>query len=114
MKFRNSSLYMQKQTNQMLKSFRNFSRIYINDIIIFFKILDEYINYFSQIFQLFRNKKITLILIKLFFTYSSMILLKQRINNFEILIFEKKIAIIISLRLSESLRDLKYFLNLTN
>ena len=88
---------MQKQTNQMLKSFRDFSRIYMNNIIIFFKTLNKYIRYFRLIFQLFQIKKVNLTFIKLFLTYSLIILLKQRVDNLKILIFEKKIAIIISL-----------------
>ena len=98
----------------MLKSFRDFLRVYINDIIVFFKILDKHINHFRQIFQLFRVKRVNLASIKLFLTYSSIILFKQRVNNLEMSIFEKKIAIIISLRFFKSLRDLEYFLNLTN
>ena len=47
----------------------------MNDIIIFFKILDEYVKHLRQIFQLFQQKRVNLIFIKSFLNYSLIILL---------------------------------------
>ena len=48
--FKNSSFYVQRQTDQMLRLYREFFRVYMNDIIIFSKILKEHIVHFRQIF----------------------------------------------------------------
>ena len=112
MNFKNSSSYVQRQTNQMLRSYRKFSRAYMNDIIIFFKTLKKHINHFRQIFQLFQKRRVNLTFIKFFLKYFFITLLSQKIDNFELFIIAKKIAIITSLQFSISLRKLKYFLKL--
>jgi hypothetical protein len=48
MSFKNFSSYVQRQTNLMLKDLREFVRAYMNDIIIFFKILDEHLCWYTQ------------------------------------------------------------------
>ena len=50
MNFKNSSSYVQRQIDQMLRSYREFSRVYMNDIIMFSKILKKHIVHFKQIF----------------------------------------------------------------
>ena len=97
----------------MLRLYKKFSKIYINDIIIFFKILDEYMKHLRQIFRLFQQKHVNLIFIKSFLNYLLIILLSQRINSLNLLISKKKIVITF-LQFSILLRDLKYFLNLIN
>ena len=114
MKFKNSSLYVQRQTNQMLQSHRKFSRAYMNDIIIFFKTLNEHVKHFRQIFRLFQKRRVNLTSIKFYLNYSFIILLKQKIDNLKLFIIVEKITVIISLQFSISLRKLKYFLKLTN
>ena len=112
--FKDLSSYVQRQTNQMLRLYKKFSKIYINDIIIFFKILDEYMKHLRQIFWLFQQKRVNLISIKSFLNYLSIILLSQRIDNLNLLISRKKIIVITFLKFSTSLRDLKYFFDLIN
>ena len=112
MNFKNSSFYVQRQTNQMLRSYRKFSRAYMNDIIIFFKTLSKHINHFRQIFQLFQKCRVNLTFIKFFLKYFFITLLNQKVDNFELFTIAKKIAIITSLQFSISLRKLKYFLRL--
>ena len=112
MSFKNSSLYVQRQTNQMLRSYREFSKIYINDIIIFFKTFNEHVKHLRQIFRLFQQKRVNLTFIKSFLNYSFITLLNQRVNNLNLSISKKKIVIITFLQFSTSLRDLKYFFDL--
>ena len=113
MNFKNSSSYVQRQTNQMLRLYKKFSKIYINDIIIFFKIFDEHVKHLRQIFWLFQQKRVNLIFIKSFLNYLSIILLSQRVDNLNLSISKKKIVITF-LQFSISLRDLKYFFDLIN
>ena len=112
MNYKKSSSYVQRQTNKLLRSYKEFARTYVNDIIIYNRILKEYLKYLITVFQLFRNKRVSLFSIKSYLNYSSIILLKQRINNLNMFTFAEKIIAITFLRFSYILRDLKIFLNL--
>ena len=112
MNFKSSSFYVQRQTDQMLRFYREFFRVYMNDIIIFSKILKEHIAHFRQIFQLFASKRVNLALNKSFLSYSFIMLLEQRVDSLDLSISTEKIAAIIFLRFSQSLKNLKHFLDL--
>ena len=98
----------------MLRTYREFFRVYMNDIIMFSKTLTKHVEHFKQIFQLFVNKRVNLIFIKSFLNYSFIMLFDQRVDNLKLSISIEKIAIIILLQFSQSFRNLKHFLNLTN
>ena len=70
----------------MLKNFKKFVKTFVDDIIVFFYILSKNFNYLRQIFEFFHNKRINLLLIKFFIDYFSIILLNQKIDDFEIFI----------------------------
>ena len=112
MNYQESSLYVQRQTDKLLRSYKKFVRIYVNDIIVYSRTLKEHLNHLIIIFQLFRNKRVSLISIKFYLNYSSVILLNQRINSLNMFIFAKKVIAIILLRFSYILRDFEIFLNL--
>ena len=57
-KYRNSSVYVQRQINLMLKSFKEFARAYVNDVVIFFNFLKKYLRHLIQIFQLFEEMNV--------------------------------------------------------
>ena len=96
----------------MLRSYRDFSRVYMNDIIVFSKTLKEHIAHLRQIFQLFVSKRVNLIFNKSFLSYSFIMLLEQRVDSLDLSISIEKIATIIFLRFSQSLKNLKHFLDL--
>ena len=85
---------MQRQIDNMLRLCRDYARVYVNDIIIFSKILSKYLNHFHSIFDLFDLKEITLSLKKLFLDYSTVILLNQKIDAFELTTIVDKIVVI--------------------
>ena len=112
MNFKNSSFYIQRQIDQMLRLYREFSRVYMNDIIIFSKILKEHIVHFRQIFQLFASKRVNLVFNKSFLNYSFIMLLEQRVDSLDLSISIEKITTITFLRFSQSLKNLKHFFDL--
>ena len=63
-------------------------------------------------FNFFSDKRVNLTSIKLFLNYFFIILLKQRVDNLKLFIFEEKIVVIVSLQFLNFLKNLKYFLNL--
>lgn len=58
----------------MLKFYKNFAKTFVDDIIIFSRILTKHFIYLTQIFEFFRNKRINLSFIKLFIDYFSITL----------------------------------------
>ena len=112
MKFKNFSSYVQRQTNKLFRSCKIFVKVYVNDIIIFSKILHEHIEHLRQMFQLFKEKRVNLTFNKSFIDYSSIQFLDQKINSLNFIISKEKVAIIATLKFFKSLNDLNYFLNL--
>ena len=68
MNFRNSSIYVQRKIDQLLREYRVFARVYVNDVVIFNKILKKHIQHLTIIFELFVKLRISL---KFFKTYLS-------------------------------------------
>ena len=114
MSYKSFLSYVQKQIDKLLRSYKRFVKAYVDNIIIFSRTLEEHMMYLRTIFQLFRDKRVSLALTKSFSTYLSIILLEQRVNSLSISTFAKKIAIITSLRFFHSLRNLKVFLKMTD
>ena len=113
-KFKNFSTYVQKQTNFMLKKFRDFVKIYIDDIVFFFVFLNQHIKHLNKDFQHFFKYNVTLSSRKFFFEYSFIVLFDQIVNVFEMFIFEEKFAIIIKLIFSKIFKKLKTYVKLTD
>ena len=113
-KYKKSSLYVQRQTDKILKSIREFVKAYMNDIIVFSKTLSKHLNHLRKMFILFRQKRINLNPKKSFLSYSFVILFEQRIDSLSLFTSEKKLVIITTLRFSKTLRQLKTFLKLIN
>jgi hypothetical protein len=76
MNYKNSSLYVQRQTNLMLKNLRAFVKAYMNDIIIFFKNLNDHLVHLRKIFQRLWHYNVALNSKKVFLKYSFIILLR--------------------------------------
>jgi hypothetical protein len=61
----------------ILRSYRQFIRYYVDDIVIFSKTFEEYIGYLDTIFELFNRIEIIFKESKIYFDYFSIILLEQ-------------------------------------
>ena len=114
MNYKNSFSYVQRQTNKLLRSYKQFAKIYVNDIIVHFKILQKHLKHLRTFFQMFRIKRISLAVTKSFLAYSSVTLLDQRVDSLNMSTTVEKIVAIISLRFSLNLRDLEIFMRFTD
>src|SRR6266480_1618687 len=94
--------------NKILQSYKDFAQLYINDLIIFSKILKNHKKHFSIIFFLFDKFEISLNRFKTYFRYLFIIFLDQQVNEFDMTISEKQIVIIQELKFSETLKILKF------
>ena len=113
MGFKGSPPYVQRQTDQLLRPYRQFSRAFMDDIVIFSQTLEEHLLHLRQIFELFQRKRVNLSPTKSFLGYPSITLLGQRVDSLGMSTSAEKIAAITSLHFPENLKDLDYFLGLT-
>src|SRR5436190_14519752 len=77
MNYQKSSLYMQCMMNMILQSHKFFTCCYIDNIIIFLKILQNHLQHLNMMFSLFDKLKIMLKKVKTHLEYSLIILLNQ-------------------------------------
>ena len=111
MKFRNNSTYVQRQINIILRDFRDFVRVYVNDIVMFNKSFEKHIEHLIKIFEFFRKMNMILKFNKIYLEYFIVVLFDQKVNNFKFIIVKKKLKIIFKFRFSVTLKQLKTYLN---
>ena len=112
--YKKSFLYNQWITDKIFWSYKDFAWSYINDLIIFSKTLKNHKRHFSIIFFLFDRFEISLNKVKIYFKYSFIIFLNQWVNEFDMTISEKQIAVIWELKFSETFKNLEIYLSFTD
>src|SRR6266498_6001227 len=100
--------------NSILRPYKPFTRCYIDNIIIFSKTFKEYVKYLDIILGLFDRLGMTIKEVKTFLNYPSIILLDQRVNEFDIAIFKERTAAIRNLAFPKMLKDLEIYLDFTD
>ena len=61
MKFKNSFLYVQRRIDFIFRNFREFARVYVNDIVVFFNIFEKHMIHLHSIIErlnIYETKKI--------------------------------------------------------
>src|SRR5947208_16771046 len=114
MNYQEFSLYAQCMMNMIFKSHKFFVCCYIDDIVIFLKILKNHLKHLNTVFSLFDELKITFKKIKTHLNYSSIILLSQQVDDFDMISLKKQIAALQDLLFLKILKNLEIYLNLTN
>ena len=112
MKYRNSSVYVQRQIDRILRSF-HFARVYVNDIVVFSKIMNEHLEHLQDVFRILKKNNISINSKKAFFDYSSVTLLDQHVTSFELSTDESKLQTISNLKFPSTLNQLETYLELT-
>ena len=112
MNFKNSSFYVQRKINSLLRAFRIFARAYINDIVMFNHTLKKHLIHLNQIFQFFEFYDINLSSKKFFLDYFTIALLSQKINAFELIIVVDKLIVIVKLNFFYTFKNLEIYLDL--
>ena len=114
MRYKNSSIYVQRQIDEILRLYRFFFRAYVDDVIIFFRFLEEHLRHLSQIFKLFQNRNIILKLFKTFLSYFIIVLLRQKVSSLRMTVSVEKLKIISKIEFSKTLKQLKIYLSKTD
>ena len=113
MRFRNSSSYVQKQINRVFRSYKDFSRAYIDDIVIFFRTEQEHIDHLQKIFNVLTDNNIVVNSLKTYIEFSSITLLRQRVTFLNLSTNAEKLKAISNLTFSRTLEKLEIYLELT-
>src|SRR5204863_4567392 len=90
--YQESFLYIQHMMNMIFKFHKFFICYYIDDIIIFWKILKNHFKHLNIVFNLFNELKIIFKEVKTNLNYSSIILLSQQVDSFNMTFLKKQIA----------------------
>ena len=114
MNYKNSSIYVQRQIDRLLRKFRRFARAYVDDIVIYFKTAKKHAQHLRSVFDMLRQNNIFIKSSKAFLDYSFVRLLDQKIDSFELSTSEKKLRAIAKLSFSKILRQLEIYLDLTD
>ena len=110
MNYKNSSTYVQRQINRFLRLQRRFVKIYVNDIVIFFKTKKKHEKHLREIFEILTKNNISIKSTKIFINYSSISLLSQKVDFFDFVTAKEKLKTIIKLRFFHTFRQLKIYL----
>ena len=108
----NSPPYVQQQMNRILCFFCAFAQEYMNDIIIFSKMLNEHVHHLHQVFSLFQDLDISLEFKKFYLDYSTVTLLGQWVDVLGLFTSEKKIRALADLQFPTTLKALEIYLGL--
>ena len=111
MKYWNSSIYVQRQIDTILRKYRHFAKAYVNDIVIFFNTLKEHLKHLTFIFALFKKYNIVIKTSKTYLNYSTIVLLNQRVDSFDLFIVDDKLKIIRDLQFSRIFKHLEIYLD---
>ena len=103
MSFRNSSSYVQRQIDRVLRFYRHCARVYINDIVIFSKFREDRLTHLRNVFIILIKNNIAINSLKIFIDYFSVILLKQRITSLKLFIDQQKMKVIANLNFLKTL-----------
>jgi sulfatase maturation enzyme AslB (radical SAM superfamily) len=97
----------------MNRALRNLSfvKTYINDVVIFSRIMKKHLQHLNEIFKLFRRMNITLKADKTYLRYSFIALLEQRVDSLRLITTSDKLETITKLAFSRLLKNLKTYLD---
>ena len=97
MGFKNSPPYIQRQMDRILQEFKNFTRAFIDDIVIFSKSLEQHLDNLQAVFYLFDSLNITLKGVKSYLGYLSVTLLGQKVDSLRLTTSKEKLEAISAL-----------------
>lgn len=113
MSYWNSSAYVQWMIDRILQKQHDYAKAYVDDIVVFSTTLTEHISHLWNVFQTLVAKKICLLPQKSFLGYSSVHLLEQHVDTLSLVTAEAKLITIKNLFFSQTLTQLKCYLDLT-
>jgi hypothetical protein len=111
MRYKNSFAYVQRQIDRLFRELI-FVKIFIDDIIIFSKNLDNHLAHLKEVFFILITNEISINSKKAFLSYAFVQLLDQRVDSFELSTDEEKLKTIFKLKFLRTLKQLKTYFDL--
>ena len=111
--YKNLLAYAQQQIDKILQPHQKYARAYLDDIVIFSKLLEEHLKHLYNVFHELIITKIILPPIKSFLAYPLVYLFGQGFNALGMATAEANLATITQLAFPHLLKDLKAYLRLT-
>ena len=109
MRFRNSVFYVQRQINRVFRSYKDFSKAYIDDIVIFFRTEQKHTDHLQKIFNVLTDNNIIVNSLKTYIEFFSITLLKQRVTFLNLSTNAEKLRAISSLTFSRTLEKFEIY-----
>jgi hypothetical protein len=110
MNFKNSSAYAQRRIDIILRDLKHCCKAFIDDITIFSSTFEKHIKHLSVIFQRLLDYDIRLNSCKAFLDFSSIALLEQHVDEFDLHAIKNKIVVILNWKFLSTLKALKIYL----
>jgi hypothetical protein len=110
MNFKNSSTYAQRRINMILRDLKHCCKAFIDDIIIFSATFEKHVKHLSLIFQRLFDYDIKFNSCKAFLNFSSIALLEQHVDEFDLHAVKNKVVVILNWKFLITLKALKIYL----
>ena len=110
----NSPTYVQRQTDRLLRPFKDFAKDYVDDIVIYSRTLEQHISHLRQVFSLFKRTGVALKPSKSFIAYPNIQLLGQHVDSFGLSTPTERLAVLSRLRFPRTLTALEIYLEMTD
>ena len=110
---KNLPIYAQRQIDSILQPYQMYAKTYVNDIVIFSKLLEKHLKHCYNVFCEPIVTRIILQPIKSFLAYPLVHLFGQRVDVLGMATAEAKLAAITQLTFSRSFKDIEAYLGLT-
>ena len=95
-----------------MRFYKHYTRVYINDNVIFLKIKKKHLTHFRNVFVVLIKSNIVINLLKIFIDYFFVTLLEQRIILLKLFIDQQKLKTIVNLNFLKTFDQLKTYLDL--
>lgn len=112
--YKNLPPYIQYFINRRFHPYKYFTTAYIDNIIVFSNIKEEYFKYLRLILEFFKNINFNIVIKKSFVTYLSIRFCDYRMTGFSLAITEEYIKGSRNLKILENLANFKKYINIGN
>lgn len=113
MGFKNSPAHMQCFMDKILRDCQDFSRCFIDDVVIYSGTFEEHLQHVANILAIFQARNVAVNPLKCFFAFDSVKLLGHCVDKFGLTTLEDKVIAISNIALPTTLGQLEHFLGLT-
>ena len=110
---KNSACYAQRQSDNILRDLRAFTRAFIDDFYVFSKTQTEHVKHLVQLFARLHEYNYSMAAKKAFLNFPSLPVLGQYVSSVGLTTLKEKLAAILDLEFPTTLAELEHYIGLT-